>query len=374
MRIRIFRASASALLCAVAVASMVLAVPASAVAEDLPAACLIEGVPLYQQIDAKGCGAVSLQMVFDYYGEFIDQMEIYNAARSGGTALPDMARAAQFSSLSTTEGDRFPNRVVTGYTGRSVGYAGFYFASESPWIDGLKSILAMGYPVITLVEWMPDMEGPHYRVVVGYDDAEGVLIINDGWSRELKDDMEYEGSTSSLANPNAWDPEQVEGYRMTYDDFELTWRCPTEPWGVPDLAYGAAFVVPWEVSVSAPSRVSPGEEFTLSASVKYPCVEPFLSGGFPTFPAEDTTVSLSSGASISTVACDTTVEVGTMDAGEIVEVSWTLVLDACESEVMSLEVSAAGLVSGSLDVWKDYPAYGYIDLIGGSESIDIAVG
>jgi hypothetical protein len=41
--------------------------------DPLPSNVFIDGVPLYQQIDAKGCGAVSLQMVFDYYGEFIDQ-------------------------------------------------------------------------------------------------------------------------------------------------------------------------------------------------------------------------------------------------------------------------------------------------------------
>ncbi|MCJ7607008.1 MAG: C39 family peptidase [Thermoplasmata archaeon] len=348
-------------------------VPASVIAGNLPETCLIEGVPLYQQIDGKGCGAVSLQMVFDYYGEFVDQREIYNAARSGGTALPDMARAAQFSSLSTTVGDRFPNMVVTGYTARSVGYAGFYYASETPWLEGLKEILAMGYPVITLVEWMPEIEGPHYRVIVGYDDNEEVMIINDGWSRELKDDMGYVGSSSSLADPNSWDTEQVEGYRMTYDDFLLTWRCPTGPWGVPDLAYGAVLVVPWEVSVSGPAEVVIGEEFRVSARIEYPCVGPFLSGTFPSFPASDTTVSLSMGAGISIVDSAAALEIGTILAGEVAEVSWTLVLDECGSDLLHLTVSASGLVSGSLDAWKDYPAYDYVDLIGGAGGIEIAV-
>ncbi|MGB2581362.1 MAG: C39 family peptidase, partial [Thermoplasmata archaeon] len=102
----------SACLCTVAM--MVLPVAGS---DSLPSDAFIDGVPLYQQIDAKGCGAVSLQMVFDYYGEFIDQREIYNAARSGGTTLPDMARAAQFSDMSTTEGTRWADSIVTGYTG-----------------------------------------------------------------------------------------------------------------------------------------------------------------------------------------------------------------------------------------------------------------
>ncbi len=373
MRMRSSRAIASVLFCAVAVASMVVIAPASAIVDDLPDSCFIEGVPLYQQIDAKGCGAVSLQMVFDYYGEFIDQREIYNAARSGGTALPDMARAAQFSSLSTTEGERWPMATVTGYTGRSIGYAGFYFASSEPWLDGLKSILAAGYPMITLVEWLPDIEGPHYRVIVGYDDTEGVLIINDGWSREFKDDMGYVGSSSSLADPNAWDPDQVDGMKMTYDDFLATWVCPTETWGVPDLAYGAVFVAPWEVTLSVPDQISPGDEFTVVASVKYPCVEPFLSSDFPVFPAEDTAVSLCSSTSLSFVEGAESTCVGTVEAGDVVEVSWTVVVDDCDADSVSIEVSAEGLVSGSLDVWKDYPAYDYTDLIGGGASAEIAV-
>ena len=149
------------------VALLVALSPASVIATALPTEYKIEGVPLYQQIDAKGCGPAALQMIFDYYGEFVDQKEIYNAARAGGTPLPDMARAAQFSDLSTTVGERWPDNIVTGYTARPVGYAAFYYASDVEWMQGLKSVVAQGYPVAVLQNFYPDSEDPHYRVVVG---------------------------------------------------------------------------------------------------------------------------------------------------------------------------------------------------------------
>ena len=345
----------------------------SAMAEDsLPSSCLIEGVPLYQQIDAKGCGAVSLQMVFEYYGPFIDQREIYNAARSGGTTLPDMARAAQFSYLSTTMGDRFPDAEVTGYTGRDIGYAGFFYASTEPWLDELKSIVAQGYPVIVLVEWMPDFDGgDHYRVVIGYDDDEGVLLMRDGWVREFKDDQEYEGSTSQMASDKAKDNEYAP-FKMTYDDFMETWsELDTDMWGVPGKFYGAVLVTPWEVDISIPQHVSIGDEFVVTATARYPCLAPFGDETFPFFTAENTELAISLGEGLELVGCESVVGVGDLAAGTSVEVSWT-VFAAAKGD-SAIDVLATGLVSGSLNVWKDYPAYDYEDLIGGSETLELMV-
>jgi len=348
--------------------------PLGTLAEDvLPEYYEIEGVPLYQQIDAKGCGAVSLQMVFEYYGPFIDQREIYDAARAGGTTLPDMARAAQFSSESTAVGTRFPEFQVTGYTGRSIGYAGFYYAATEEWLDELKLIVSQGYPVIVLVEWMPDYEGgDHYRVVIGYDDVSKELIMRDGWVRELKDDQEYEGSTSQLASDNAVDDEYV-GYRMSYEGFLETWReCDTDIWGVEGMAYGAVLVTPWEVSISSPEQVTAGDRFTVTASVKYPCLAPFGDLVFPVFTAEDAAAQIILGEGLRLIGSPEVVSVGSLDAGDTFEVSWRLAATG-DADVCTLEVLATGLVSGSLNEWKDYPAYDYEDLIGGSSVSTISV-
>ena len=342
-------------------------------AEDsLPSSCLLEGVPLYQQIDSKGCGAVSLQMVFEYYGPFIDQREIYNAARSGGTTLPDMARAAQFSYLSTTMGDRFPDATVDGYTGRDIGYAGFFYASTEPWLDELKSIVAQGYPVIVLVEWMPDWDGgDHYRVVIGYDDDEGVLLMRDGWVREFKDDQEYDGSTSQMASDKAKDDEYVP-FEMTYDDFMTTWsKLDTDIWGVPGKFYGAVLVTPWEIDIAVPQHISVGDEFVVTATAEYPCLAPFGDDEFPVFTAESTELAIALGDGLELVSSNPIVSVGDLEAGASVEVSWTVA--ATDIGSSSVDVLATGLVSGSLGVWKDYPAYDYEDLIGGSDTIDLMV-
>lgn len=345
---------------------LIMLLPVVSAGQTIPGAYKIQGVPLYQQIDARGCGAGSLQMVFDYYGPFVDQMEIYDAARSGGTALPDMARAAQFSSMSTTAGDRFQQGETTGYRERAVGYVGFFYASSTPWLSQLKSVVAQGYPVIVLVNWLPNVYGPHYRVVVGYDDTQGVLMMNDPWSREFKNDMGYQGSTSQSANTNAWD-QDFGTFNMTYDDFLNIWALSTSHWGVPGLAYGAVLVTPWQVQVTAPQNVAPGKAFTVSAKITYPCLAPFGSSSFPTFPASDFRATLSVGSGLSVVGSPVAVAKGTLSAAQEVKVSWTVEASGAQGQY-SLTVDATGTVSGSLGSWHDYPAYNYQDVIGGSGS------
>jgi hypothetical protein len=372
MRESRFSRSAHIIACVMICLGFAITAPMAAVGGSMPVSYKVEGVPLYQQIDATGCGAVSLQMVMDYYGPFIDQMEIYNAARSGGTALPDMARAAQFSSMSTTAGDRFQQSVVTGYTGRDVGYAGFYFASTEPWLDGLKYILSQGYPVIALVWWAPGyVGGDHYRVIVGYDDSEGVLIVNDGWSREFKKDSGYYGSTSQFANENAQD-DSFTGVKWKYEDFVWTWQCPTATWGVPGLAYGAVLVTPWHVSISAPAEVSPGERFKVDATVTYPCLAPFGSDMFPTFTAHSIDAMLCPGDGFTVVKSPDLSRIGTLSAGGSVTLTWTLKANDLAGP-NSFSISATGLVSGALGPWHDYPAYDYEDVIGGSGSFEVVI-
>jgi uncharacterized protein YvpB len=350
---------------------MLLPVVSAGQTQTVPASYKIQGVPLYQQIDARGCGAASLQMVFDYYGPLINQMEIYDAARSGGTALPDMARAAQFSTMSTTAGDRFQQGETTGYRERAVGYAGFFYASSTPWLSQLKSIVAQGYPVIVLVNWLPNVYGPHYRVVVGYDDTKGVLMMNDPWSREFKNDMNYQGSTSQAANTSAWDVD-FGTFNMTYSDFLNIWALSTSGWGVPGLAYGAVLVTPWQVHINAPQKVAPGKAFTVSATITYPCLAPFGSSSFPTFTASDFSATLSVGNGLSVQGSPIAVAKGTLSAAQQVTVSWTVRAGGAQGQD-SLTVDATGIVSGSLGQWHDYPAYSYQDTIGGSGSSSVWV-
>ncbi|OGS41506.1 MAG: hypothetical protein A3K67_07050 [Euryarchaeota archaeon RBG_16_62_10] len=131
------------------------------------------------------------------------------------------------------------------------------------------------------------------------------------------------------------------------------------------MRYGAVLVTPWEVSISAPSTVSPNERFKVTATVTYPVVAPFGSQQFPTFTAEDFQVVLDPDAGLSVAKAPDTSRIDTFSAGGTVELSWTLKAGSTEG-AYSFEILATGLVSGSLGLWKDYPAYDYQDLIGGS--------
>jgi hypothetical protein len=345
------------------VALLVSLAPASVMATALPISYKIDGVPLYQQIDAKGCGPAALQMIFDYYGEFVDQKEIYNAARAGGTPLPDMARAAQFSDLSTTVGERWPEHIVTGYTARPVGYAAFYYASDVEWMAALRGVIAQGYPVAVLQNFYPDSDDPHYRVVVGYDHMREVFIVNDGWSREFKVPSGYTGSTNPMSNPVSWDDE-FPGMEMSYADFELAWRCPTDTWGIDGLRYGAVVVAPWEVELTVPSSASPGEEVAVEVSVTYPCPAPFGGAGFPAFTASDVVIQVIAMDGNGRPIAEIGVDMGTLAARGTCSASFSLVLPS-EACTVTFEAWATGLVSGHLEEWKDYPAYDYRDRVGG---------
>ncbi len=234
-----------------ALALCLLALPGLAGATT-PDAYLIDDVPFYQQIQSVGCGAAATQMVLDYWGPFVNQKSVYDAARTfHGSSLPDLARAGQFSALSYSAGDRYPAAEGWGYASRPLGYGGFYYAQPTPWLAQLKAVLAQGYPVICLTDWLPGVYGPHYRVAVGYDDAEGVIILNDPWGRELKGDFDYQGS----GNQNAAYDRQGEfvGWKWSYADFLSVWKLPSDGWGVPGANYGAVLIAPWQVQVDAPS-------------------------------------------------------------------------------------------------------------------------
>ncbi len=372
-----------ALLVALAVAAPVAAADTSGTA-DLPSSYIIEDVPLWQQVDAFSCGASAAQMVMDYWGPFIDQNEVRAAARTGrskapevarGTAVPDVARAGQFSSLSESIGEAY-GETIWGYSARPLGYAGFYYglaegASEDEvlqWFEQLKAIIAAGYPVICLTDWLPDMYGPHYRVVVGYDDAEGVIYFNDPWVREFRNDI---GARGSFAQFKGEPSPSTYGYmEWSYEDWLAVWDEPGDLWGQPGYSYNAVLIAPWEVEIEAPATVAAGESFEVKATVTYPCLEPFGTGEWPAFPASATTIALALPDGWSADAA--VAPVGELGAGE--SASWTFTVTAgADAGDFALGATGSGLVSGSLDERAQFPAYDYTDLIGGSSAVTIAV-
>ncbi|GAH77378.1 unnamed protein product, partial [marine sediment metagenome] len=74
--------------------------------------------PHYYQTTNYYCGPASLEMVYDFYGPDISQLEIADVARadvSYGAYTSDLRRATHFSKLSTSLGNDMGGNV-TGYT------------------------------------------------------------------------------------------------------------------------------------------------------------------------------------------------------------------------------------------------------------------
>jgi hypothetical protein len=66
------------------------------------------------------------------------------------------------------------------------------------------------------------------------------------------------------------------------------------------------------------------------------------------------------------------VSLGTMTAGETKTVAVTIVAGAAAG-TFDIGATASGLVSGSLGIWRSFPAYDYQDVIGGSASDRVSV-
>jgi len=282
-------------------------------------------VPYHHQITSYYCGPASLEMVFDYYGPDISQLEIADAAMTSHEGTGGMVRPAHFSNLSTSRGDEMPGNV-TGYTARKLGYAAFY-ASWPFTLDELKSLIDAGYPII-VVTWFSNEKGStHYRVVVGYNETH--VILHDPWS-----------SIGPMLN-------------LTNSEFLDLWF------------YDGLFVSPWEVSVSAPQNVQEGETFTVTANVTYPCPTSFSAFEYPAS-MTNATIILPEGMSLDLgESAKKLLGNGNLPAGNSVVISWKVKADSSGDYEIGIE--AAGKVSG----W--FEGDSYEDRIGGLANSSITV-
>lgn len=309
----------------------------------LPAAYLIEGVPFHKQYTGQSCGYACLEMVFDYYGEDIPQQEII-AVEGRFSELPGytvgFVREAHFSEVSTSIGLYHGSNII-GYDERGLGYASFRYSSETPWLDRLKALIAQDYPVM-VNQWMEiGEEWPHWRLVIGYDDVSNEMIVHDPWDR---------GNTGLTEN-----------MKISYEDFCELWTYDLD-FGLP---YTATLVVPWSVSIDAPSSVDADSSFTATATIGYPCPEPFDNSQYPASNAE-ATLSLPEGLSLADGE-SAAKNIGDLSAGGEVIVSWEVVATG-GSGSYSLFVQSHGTITG-LDAHSSV----YSDLIGGKAGKTLVV-
>jgi hypothetical protein len=333
-------------------------VPSVTVAEKnaLPIRHMIEGIPFHAQLNGLSCGAGSLEMVFDYWGPDIDQKEVMNVARTSsmGTWTPDIVRAGQFSMLSSAQGAFFPNvGPYAGFNERGLGYAAFGFSSERFWLPELKALIANDIPVIVLMNYYPTGGGGHYRVVMGYDDAQSLVYFIDTWGR---DTLHLNDWTGILP----W----------SYSDFQLGWNYAE--YGTEHPYFGAV-ILPWTVEVQVKGKLQVGGTVAVTASVKYPCPKPLDS---TMFPASDSFASIALPNGMTLVGSEQKVSLGTMGAGTSATVTWLVHVDSKVSN-SQITVDAGGVVSGSVPEadWNGqtvyYPPYDYSDVIGGSATVGL---
>ena len=320
-------------------------------AASLPASHLITNVPWHRQMNGLFCGAASLEIVLDYWGADPTQKAVADVARSSsiGTWSFDILRGGQFSALSAAQGAFFPNEAPTaGFPGQPLGYATFAHAAQTMWLDDLKALIAADIPVILLMYFEPSLKGgAHYRVAIGYDDAQGIMYFSDPWGR----DMRYLPGMSGVI---AW----------SYADVQTMWNYVGYGTDVP--FFGVA-MMPWNVNVRVQGGTKAGALETVTATVTYPCPAPFATTQFP---ASATTATITTPAGV-TVLGAPTVNLGTFAAGSTATVSWQLRVDQTPPVGATITVQAQGLVSGSVPAadWQgqsqSYPPYSYTDAIGG---------
>lgn len=324
-------------------------------ASGLPMSHMID-VPWHQQLNGLFCGAASLEIVFDYWGPDIDQKEIADVARtsSSGTWTYDIVRTGHFSYLSAAQGYFFPNEApLAGFAERSLGYAAFGYSSDNFWLEDLKALIAADIPVIVLMNYYPTGGGGHYRVVIGYDDTKGLIYFSDPWGRDTNHLTDWTGII-------AW----------TYGDFQSGWNYAE--YGLEHPYFGAA-IIPWAVDINVKGRLRTGSTAVVSATVTYPCPEPFDESQFP---AEVTKIWISLPDGLRLVNGAPEVCVGTLAAGSSISVSWTVLVDKPVTG-KTLGVTASGIVSGWVpEAWwaggnNYYPPYDYEDAIGNVVAITL---
>ncbi len=333
----------------------------------LPMAYLISDVPYHKQITALSCGPAALEILYDFWGEDIDQKVIADVARSStvGTYTWDMVRAGYFSHLSSAQGRFFPKNVPrAGYPERPLGYVSFSHSSEAFWWPILKGLIAQDIPVLLLMKYGPDDDTGHYRVIVGYDEEKGFVYFVDPWGRDLTRATNPDGTvTWSMADfKNAWN---YTGYGT-------------------DLPYWGTVMLPWIVTIHINGEATAGSILEVTAEIIYPCPQPFDCSSYFAFNTSAEII-LPPGADL--LGAPLKINIGYLQAGGAASVTWYIKLNSDVSG-SSISVKATGHISGTVPevVRKNekdsndnenkkernfYPAYKYTDEVGVEKRIEL---
>jgi uncharacterized protein YvpB len=306
-------------------------------------------VPFHYQDTYYYCGPASLEMIFDYYGEDINQSEIADVARTIGdpvdsTFTDELLRATHFSNISTSGGAEIPDKNITGYTLRKLGYAGF--ENHDMNLTQLKSYIDEDKPLILLMWYSGFHVSTHYRVVTGYNETH--VFVHDPWNN-----ITWGGR---YGGPNI-------AFNYTY--FLDLWSY---------YGYWALYTSPWIISVSAPVYVKPETPFQINATIAYPQSLPNAPDNYPASSC-NATITLPANANLTLAQGETLKKrlgTGFLQAGANSTVSWMLMANSSISCNITIEVE--GLVSGSVGARYNYTAYNYSDRIGARVNVTVQLG
>jgi hypothetical protein len=143
---------------------------------------------------------------------------------------------------------------------------------------------------------------------------------------------------------------------MTYEQFNADWD-----WS----GHWALLVTPWKIKLSNLGIIAPGEVVNVTASINYPCIQPFYSMQYPALFA-NATITLSQGLTLSQGEdAEKIINNGTLTGGTTATVTWSVRTDPLGNYTISVE--AEGEISGYDPPIPLYPQpYFYEDRIGGS--------
>jgi ABC-type bacteriocin/lantibiotic exporter with double-glycine peptidase domain len=120
--------------------------------------------------DRNGCGAASIAMVMQYW-----------SSKSGQPIRPNSNPDQIQQLLYSEKAKGIYAKEMDAYF-KSNGFRTFIFKGE--WTD-LKQHLSQGRPLIVCIEENHKTESLHYLVVVGLDDQESIVLVNDPAQRKL---------------------------------------------------------------------------------------------------------------------------------------------------------------------------------------------
>jgi hypothetical protein len=324
----------------------------SSVASALPSAHNITNVTQHKQMNALMCGPAALETIFNFWGVDINQKSISDVARSSsiGTYTWDMVRTGHFSHLSAANGSYFPHDAPTdGFPERPLGYASFSYSNDTFWLSGLEALVAADIPVVLLMKYAPTDDAGHYRVIVGYNEIKGEIYFIDPWVRDQK----------RVTNPDGT-------VTWTIADFQNAWNY--SEYGAPHPFWGAV-MMPWSVNMTTSGNTTAGSTVNVTANIIYPCPQPFDCSTYPASSASAKII-LPSYMHVK----DATIVIGNLSAGSNITVSWNVTTDA-DASGSEIIVSAGGQISGDVPqvFWRgnqvSYPAYNYVDEIGGEGKV-----